>query len=116
MLVTRGNIPEISIGFFKNENSVTHYRVRGIKWNAKSLDELEELPSEVILDIDMDSVNIYMESELEKHISKALTKEFGYSHDGWKTHCRLSEISKKIESGEEKRINHEIERLLYDVE
>lgn len=113
MLVTRGNVPEISIGLFKNNCSVTHYRVRGIKWKTNSLDEQENLPHEVILDIDTDSVNIYMEAELEKYISKALCKEFKYSHDGWKTHCRLTDISKKVESREEIRLNRQMKRIMY---
>lgn len=113
MLATKGNVPEISIGFFKNKSSITHYRVRGIKWDAKTLEEQENLPHEVTLDIDTDSVNIYMESELEKHIVKALVKAFGYTLKGWKTHCRLNDISKKIETKEEKALNSRIKRLMH---
>ncbi len=113
MLVTKGTIPKISLDFFKNKSSVTHYRVRGIKWDAKTLEEQEKLPHEVTLDIDTDSVNIYMESELEKYIAKVLFKVFGYTLKGWKTHCRLNDISKKIETKEEKALNNQIKRLMY---
>lgn len=116
MLVTKTNLVKESIGFFKDNSSLAHYTVRGIKWNTKTLDELEELPYEVVLDINMDKVNIYMEAELEEFIEKELTKAFGYSHSGWKTHYRLNEISKHIEDREESRLNHEIERILHSID
>lgn len=63
-------------------------RINNIQWDADTPDELEGLPKELTLNIDLDGLD---EDEREEAISNAVTDATGYCHKGFDIAPELSE-------------------------
>ena len=68
-------------------------KVIGIKWDADNLEDVEHLPTVMILDVPS---HVEDKDDLEAFIEDELSNQAGFTHDGWEEHELVIEDSSKL--------------------
>jgi hypothetical protein len=73
-------------------NDKVKIKVLHVRWEADNMNDVEDLPSDVELEIDADTFTDYEnDDDSEELISDELSNQYGFTHNGWASHQIISD-------------------------